>query len=160
MITPSSHARATAAPRAWVRVRHGAFLLALRAFDAWMGANEKKREAVSLLAVMATSLLTIFAFAGLFLAVLKALWTQAYPWVKQLTFIAPDVAFATGLTASGLLLEGGMEADDPSRQRGLDPGAVQGLTPRARSVGVDSRFTGTRWGFCLNRVERYGITGP
>ena len=43
-----------------------------------------------------------------------------------------------------------MEADDPSRQRGLYPGAVQGLTPRVIPVGVDSRFTGTRWGFCLN----------
>ena len=104
MVAPPSHARATPAPRAWGRVRHGVFLLALRAFDAWMGANEKKREAVSLLTAMVTSLLTIFAFAGLFLAALKALWTQAYPWVKQLAFIAPDVAFVTGLTASGLLL--------------------------------------------------------
>ena len=46
-------------------------------------------------------------------------------------------------------IEGGKDADDPSGQRGLYPGAVQGRTPRARSVGVDSRFTGTRWGFLL-----------
>ena len=56
-------------------------------------------------------------------------------------------------------IEGGMEADDPSRQRGLYPGAVQGLTPRDRSVGVDSRFTGTRWGFCLKRVQGCEIMG-
>ena len=55
--------------------------------------------------------------------------------------------------------EGGMDADDPSRQRGLYPGAVQGLTPRARSVGVDSRFTGTILDFCLNRVQGCEITG-
>ena len=58
-----------------------------------------------------------------------------------------------------MVIEGGMEADDPSRQRGFYPGAVQGLTPRARSVGVDSRFTGTRWGFCLNRVQGCEIMG-
>ena len=53
-----------------------------------------------------------------------------------------------------------MDADDPSRQRGLYPGAVQGLTPRVIPVGVDSRFTGTRWGFYLNRVQGCEITGP
>ena len=52
-----------------------------------------------------------------------------------------------GLATHAKILEGGMEADDPSRQRGLYPGAVQGLTPRVLPVGVDSRFTGTRWGF-------------
>ena len=56
--------------------------------------------------------------------------------------------------------EGGMEADDPSRQRGLYPGAVQGLTPRVLPVGVDSRFTGTILDFCLNRVQGCEITGP
>ena len=53
-----------------------------------------------------------------------------------------------------------MDADDPSRQRGFYPGAVQGLTPRSRSVGGDSRFTGTILDFCLNRVQGCEITRP
>ncbi len=106
MALPLALARAvaTAASRAWSRGRHGVFLTALRSFDAWMGATEKKREAVSILASMGASLLTILAFAWLFIVALRALWTVAYPWVKQLPFIAPDVAFAAVLTASGLLL--------------------------------------------------------
>lgn len=104
MATPLPRCFVTASSRAWSRVRHGAFLTALRAFDAWMGATEKKREAVSILASMGAALLTILAFAWLFIAVLRALWTGVYPWVKHLPFIATDVAFATVLTASGLLL--------------------------------------------------------
>ena len=69
-----------------------------------MGATEKKREAVSILASMGAALLTILAFAWLFIAGLRVFWTAGYPWVKHLPFIATDVAFATVLTASGLLL--------------------------------------------------------
>ena len=44
------------------------------------------------------------------------------------------------------VLERGMGADDPSRQRGLDPGAVQGEPSRALPVGGDSRFMGSGLG--------------